>query len=134
MITPMLCSKSVKYCIIPTNNINYNVCPYIKLQMEIMGQSVFEFSHPCDHDEIREALRSTSSARRDLLLRLKCTLTSKGRNVHLKSASYKVWSSSSYFFCFFFNFYFLLIGSCLPTCLYVSFFFSSTSYMKILIS
>ncbi|XP_050551328.1 hypoxia-inducible factor 1-alpha isoform X9 [Spodoptera frugiperda] len=59
-------------------------------QMEIMGQSVFEFSHPCDHDEIREALRSTSSGRRDLLLRLKCTLTSKGRNVHLKSASYKV--------------------------------------------
>ncbi|KAJ8724059.1 hypothetical protein PYW07_008039 [Mythimna separata] len=59
-------------------------------QMEIMGQSVFEFSHPCDHDEIREALRSTSAGRRDLLLRLKCTLTSKGRNVHLKSASYKV--------------------------------------------
>lgn len=59
-------------------------------QMEIMGQSVFEFSHPCDHDEIREALRSSSTGRRDLLLRLKCTLTSKGRNVHLKSASYKV--------------------------------------------
>ncbi|XP_072930087.1 uncharacterized protein [Epargyreus clarus] len=58
-------------------------------QMEIMGQSVFEFSHPCDHDEIREALRS-GGGRRDLLLRLKCTLTSKGRNVHLKSASYKV--------------------------------------------
>lgn len=59
-------------------------------QMEIMGQSVFEFSHPCDHDEIREALRSSDNGRRDLLLRLKCTLTSKGRNVHLKSASYKV--------------------------------------------
>ncbi|XP_059058214.1 hypoxia-inducible factor 1-alpha-like [Achroia grisella] len=59
-------------------------------QMEIMGQSVFEFSHPCDHDEIREALRSNGSGRRDFLLRLKCTLTSKGRNVHLKSASYKV--------------------------------------------
>ncbi|KAM3962492.1 hypoxia-inducible factor 1-alpha isoform 2-T2 [Aphomia sociella] len=58
-------------------------------QMEIMGQSVFEFSHPCDHDEIREALRS-NGGRRELLLRLKCTLTSKGRNVHLKSASYKV--------------------------------------------
>ncbi|XP_075982714.1 uncharacterized protein LOC142980965 isoform X2 [Anticarsia gemmatalis] len=58
--------------------------------MEIMGQSVFEFSHPCDHDDIREALRTTGSGRRDLLLRLKCTLTSKGRNVHLKSASYKV--------------------------------------------
>ncbi|XP_028160192.1 hypoxia-inducible factor 1-alpha-like isoform X2 [Ostrinia furnacalis] len=59
-------------------------------QMEIMGQSVFEFSHPCDHDEVREALRSSGNGRRELLLRLKCTLTSKGRNVHLKSASYKV--------------------------------------------
>ncbi|CAK1552316.1 unnamed protein product [Leptosia nina] len=59
-------------------------------QMEIMGQSVFEFSHPCDHDEIREALRASNVGRRDLLLRLKCTITSKGRNVHLKSASYKV--------------------------------------------
>lgn len=58
--------------------------------MEIMGQSVFEFSHPCDHDEIREALRPGKDGKRDLLLRLKCTLTSKGRNVHLKSASYKV--------------------------------------------
>ncbi|XP_049877924.1 hypoxia-inducible factor 1-alpha isoform X2 [Pectinophora gossypiella] len=59
-------------------------------QMEIMGQSVFEFSHPCDHEEIREALRPNGSGRRELLLRLKCTLTSKGRSVHLKSASYKV--------------------------------------------
>ncbi|GBP67795.1 Hypoxia-inducible factor 1-alpha [Eumeta japonica] len=63
-------------------------------KMEIMGQSVFEFSHPCDHDEIREALRPAAKgeagARRDLLLRLKCTITNKGRNVHLKSASYKV--------------------------------------------
>ncbi|XP_041969857.1 hypoxia-inducible factor 1-alpha-like isoform X2 [Aricia agestis] len=58
-------------------------------QMEIMGQSVYEFSHPCDHDEVREALR-TADGRRELLLRMKCTLTSKGRNVHLKSASYKV--------------------------------------------
>ncbi|RVE47261.1 hypothetical protein evm_008058 [Chilo suppressalis] len=59
-------------------------------QMEIMGQSVFEFSHPCDHEEVRDALRSNFAGRRELLLRLKCTLTSKGRNVHLKSASYKV--------------------------------------------
>ncbi|XP_061384554.1 hypoxia-inducible factor 1-alpha isoform X4 [Danaus plexippus] len=59
-------------------------------QMEVMGQSVFEFSHPCDHEEVREALRSSKDGKRDLLLRLKCTLTSKGRNVHLKSASYKV--------------------------------------------
>ncbi|CAH2045759.1 unnamed protein product, partial [Iphiclides podalirius] len=59
-------------------------------QMEIMGQSVFEFSHMCDHEEIRDALRPGGGGRRDLLLRMKCTLTSKGRNVHLKSASYKV--------------------------------------------
>ncbi|XP_048486071.1 uncharacterized protein LOC105384842 isoform X4 [Plutella xylostella] len=58
-------------------------------QMEIMGQSVFEFSHPCEHDEIRDALRG-GAGRRQLLLRFKCTLTGKGRNVYLKSASYKV--------------------------------------------
>lgn len=64
--------------------------------MEIMGQNVFEFSHPCDHDEVREALRTNGPGRRELLVRLKCTLTSKGRNVHLKSASYKVYFSLFY--------------------------------------
>lgn len=59
-----------------------------------MGQNVFEYSHPCDHDEIREILSSRSKeesdAPKNFFIRLKCTLTSKGRSVNLKSATYKV--------------------------------------------
>lgn len=60
-----------------------------------MGNSIFEFSHPCDHEEIREVLSlktpSESIVPRSFFVRLKCTLTSKGRNVNLKSATYKVY-------------------------------------------
>lgn len=63
--------------------------------MDMMGQSVYEYSHPCDHDELRECLSSKPAEKSDkracnFFLRLKCTLTSKGRKVNLKSASYKV--------------------------------------------
>lgn len=60
-----------------------------------MGQSIFEYAHPCDHEEIQEVLSPRADeeeeAARTISIRLKCTLTSKGRNVNLKSASYKVW-------------------------------------------
>ena len=72
-----------------------------------MGQPIWDYSHQCDHDELREALkgRKTSPSEllnsskggdcnpllhRDMMLRLKCTLTSRGRSVNIKSASYKV--------------------------------------------
>jgi hypothetical protein len=62
-----------------------------------MGNSIFEFSHPCDHDELREMLgakavvpRNDQKAPLSFFLRMKCTLTNKGRNVNLKAASYKV--------------------------------------------
>lgn len=63
--------------------------------MDLMGQSVFDYSHPCDHDEIRESFSLKASEVSEdhscnFFLRLKCTLTSKGRKVNLKSASYKV--------------------------------------------
>ena len=57
-----------------------------------MGQSVYEFSHPCDHDEVRETLTGTEDDNeRVFFMRLKCTLTNKGRNVNFKSATYKVY-------------------------------------------
>lgn len=57
-----------------------------------MGQSIYEVSHPCDHSEVKEMLtgKDTESLERSFFLRMKCTLTSKGRNVNLKSATYKV--------------------------------------------
>nr|CAG4645455.1 EOG090X0484 [Lynceus sp. MCZ IZ 141354] len=61
-------------------------------QIDLIGQSIYDYSHPCEQDEIRDVLghRQDASTKRDFFLRLKCTLTSKGRNVNLKSASYKV--------------------------------------------
>lgn len=65
-------------------------------QLDLMGHSIFEFTHPCDHDEIREMLCIKSQAEeklpipRSFFVRMKCTLTNKGRNVNLKSATYKV--------------------------------------------
>nr|XP_012150065.1 PREDICTED: hypoxia-inducible factor 3-alpha isoform X1 [Megachile rotundata] len=73
-----------------------NVSDYLGVsQMDMMGQSVYEYSHPCDHDELRECLSSKPSKNNEkracsFFLRLKCTLTSKGRKVNLKSAAYKV--------------------------------------------
>ncbi|CAH0550232.1 unnamed protein product [Brassicogethes aeneus] len=72
-----------------------NVSEYLGIsQIDLMGQNVFEYSHPCDHDEIKEILSSKvqdeADAPKSFFLRLKCTLTSKGRSVNLKSASYKV--------------------------------------------
>lgn len=59
-----------------------------------MGQNVYEYTHPCDHDEIKDILSSRTNGDGDLaksmFIRLKCTLTSKGRSVNLKSATYKV--------------------------------------------
>nr|WNN25273.1 hypoxia-inducible factor 1 [Terebellides stroemii] len=67
-------------------------------QIELIGHSVYDFSHPCDHDEIREVLQDKSghtggdadNHQVSFLMRMKCTLTSKGRNINLKSATYKV--------------------------------------------
>ncbi|KAG7204062.1 hypothetical protein KM043_001916 [Ampulex compressa] len=73
-----------------------NVSDYLGVsQMDMMGQSVYEYSHPCDHEELRECLSSKPRENNhkrpcSFFLRLKCTLTSKGRKVNLKSASYKV--------------------------------------------
>ncbi|XP_049535596.1 protein similar-like isoform X2 [Anopheles darlingi] len=88
--------------------VSENVSDYLGIaQIDIMGQPIWEYSHQCDHDELREALNgrhhspsellngvANSECRplenRDFFLRLKCTLTSRGRSVNIRSASYKV--------------------------------------------
>ncbi|XP_022097956.1 hypoxia-inducible factor 1-alpha-like [Acanthaster planci] len=85
--------------------ISENVSQYIGLkQIDLIGQSIYDFSHPCDHEEIREHLsdhpwmgqsHSTKAAKRQhqekhsFLMRMKCTLTAKGKIVTLKAATYK---------------------------------------------
>ncbi|XP_042868035.1 hypoxia-inducible factor 1-alpha-like isoform X2 [Penaeus japonicus] len=60
-------------------------------QVDVMGQSLYEYTHPCDHEEVRELVSAKGPQEpRHAFLRLKCTLTAKGRSVNLKSASYKV--------------------------------------------
>ncbi|XP_061612117.1 hypoxia-inducible factor 1-alpha-like isoform X5 [Phyllopteryx taeniolatus] len=73
-----------------------NVGRYLGLtQTELMGHNVFEFTHPCDHEEIRSNLRLSaeefwSDAKRDFVVRIKSTLTLTGRSTNLKSATWKV--------------------------------------------
>ncbi|KAG7462656.1 hypothetical protein MATL_G00187100 [Megalops atlanticus] len=70
-------------------------------QVELTGHSIFDFTHPCDHEEIRENLSLKTGAgfgkrskdmntERDFFMRMKCTVTNRGRTVNLKSASWKV--------------------------------------------
>ena len=86
-------------------------------QIDLMGQSIYDYSHPCDHDDIKLFLEPLTSAfnaskflpkptERELngnksghpmgnitgpfFIRMKCTLTNKGRNCNLKSANFKV--------------------------------------------
>lgn len=74
-----------------------------------MGQSIWEYTHQCDHTELMELFHRKSGQssklseeksgqqerfidthQRDVLIRFKCTLTSRGRSINIKSASYKV--------------------------------------------
>ncbi|XP_048455951.1 hypoxia inducible factor 1 subunit alpha a isoform X3 [Rhincodon typus] len=76
---------------------NVNKCMGLT-QFELIGHSVFDFTHPCDHEEIREMLShrglqkkgKDQNTERNFFLRMKCTLTSRGRTVNIKSATWKV--------------------------------------------
>uniref|UniRef100_W5JXH2 Endothelial PAS domain protein 1 n=1 Tax=Astyanax mexicanus TaxID=7994 RepID=W5JXH2_ASTMX len=79
-----------------------NVSKFMGLtQVELTGHSIFDFTHPCDHEEIRENLSIKAgpvygrrckelNTERDFFMRMKCTVTSRGRTVNLKSATWKV--------------------------------------------
>ncbi|KAJ8248305.1 hypothetical protein GJAV_G00240590 [Gymnothorax javanicus] len=79
-----------------------NISKFMGLtQVELTGHSIFDFTHPCDHEEIRENLSFKTgtgfgkkskdmSTERDFFMRMKCTVTNRGRTVNLKSASWKV--------------------------------------------
>ncbi|XP_055850858.1 protein similar [Episyrphus balteatus] len=89
--------------------VSENINEYLGIsKIDMLGQQIWEYAHQCDHDELKEALNIKKSIlsekvkdenlieegittdHRDLFIRLKCTLTSRGRSVNIKSASYKV--------------------------------------------
>ncbi|XP_041733581.1 hypoxia-inducible factor 1-alpha isoform X2 [Coregonus clupeaformis] len=69
-------------------------------QLELLGQSVYDFVHPCDQEELRDLLtpRPGVSKKKPVqqhtemafFLRMKSTLTERGRTVNIKSATWKV--------------------------------------------
>uniref|UniRef100_A0A8C3A3S9 Hypoxia-inducible factor 1-alpha n=1 Tax=Cyclopterus lumpus TaxID=8103 RepID=A0A8C3A3S9_CYCLU len=76
---------------------NVNKCLGLA-QFDLTGLSVFDFIHPCDQEELREMLLHKTGSKkakepnteRSFFLRMKCTLTSRGRTVNVKSATWKV--------------------------------------------
>ncbi|XP_037533633.1 hypoxia inducible factor 1 subunit alpha, like [Nematolebias whitei] len=69
-------------------------------QLDLLGQSVYDFVHPCDQEELRDLLtprpglckklQAEQTSERNFFLRMKSTLTSRGRTVNIKSANWKV--------------------------------------------
>ena len=63
-------------------------------QFDMIGQSIYDYCHPCDHEEIREMLNiRPEDDQRAFFLRLKSSLSVKGTpraSLHSKPANYKV--------------------------------------------
>lgn len=72
-------------------------------QVDLIGHSIYDYCHPCDHDELREvlSLRPDDELARSFFLRLKSTLSAKGRSNPLKASSYKVSAVDNRFFSYF---------------------------------
>ncbi|XP_078001970.1 hypoxia-inducible factor 3-alpha isoform X2 [Phascolarctos cinereus] len=77
-----------------------NVSKHLGLsQLELIGHSVFDFVHPCDQEELQDILtprqglskkKLEAPTERSFSLRMKSTLTSRGRTLNLKAATWKV--------------------------------------------
>ncbi|XP_034528681.1 hypoxia-inducible factor 3-alpha isoform X7 [Ailuropoda melanoleuca] len=74
-------------------------CTASARQLELIGHSIFDFIHPCDQEELQDALTPQQSlskkkpeapTERCFSLRMKSTLTSRGRTLNLKAATWKV--------------------------------------------
>ncbi|XP_055678318.1 protein similar isoform X2 [Lutzomyia longipalpis] len=80
--------------------VSQNIADILGLQQnDLLGQPIWDYSHQCDHEELREVLNvkkniaddgNGSTVPRSIFIRFKCTLTGRGRSVNIKSASYKV--------------------------------------------
>jgi len=71
-----------------------NVSRYIGLtQVELLGQDFSDYVHPCDHNQLKALTPGKSVGSEDeaveIFVRVKCTVTERGRMINLKQASYK---------------------------------------------
>nr|AGT15728.1 hypoxia induced factor 3 alpha [Clarias batrachus] len=83
-----------------------NVNKFIGItQLELLGQCVYDYVHPCDQEELKDLLttkpglfkkKSESCTECNFFLRLKSTLTSRGKTVNIKSATWKVVHCTGY--------------------------------------
>lgn len=74
--------------------ISNNVHKHIGLTMtELTGNTLSDFVHPCDHRQLEKLTPNLEGKSEDqwkeVFLRIKCTVTERGRIVNLKQASYK---------------------------------------------
>ncbi|XP_060799974.1 hypoxia inducible factor 1 subunit alpha, like [Neoarius graeffei] len=77
-----------------------NVSKFVGItQLELLGQCVYDYVHPCDQEELRDLLttkpgllkkKSENCRECNFFLRLKSTLTNHGKTVNIKSATWKV--------------------------------------------
>lgn len=67
-----------------------NVSEYIGLtSFELLGMSLTEFVHPCDHTIINNMMNKQLHNQVKASIRIKCTITDRGRFINLKQANYK---------------------------------------------
>nr|XP_039247709.1 hypoxia-inducible factor 1-alpha-like [Styela clava] len=73
--------------------VSTNAKQYIGItSLDLIGQNLFGYTHEGDHGEITNCLKASSEETENcsFFMRMKSTLTSSGKNVNLKSATYKV--------------------------------------------
>merc|ERR550519_2048656 len=81
------CSGDVIY-------VSDNVHRYIGLsQVKLLGQEFSDYVHPCDHKQLKLLTPTNHGGSEDkdveIFVRVKCTVTERGRMINLKQANYK---------------------------------------------
>eukprot|EP00092_Neocalanus_flemingeri_P001274 GFUD01001360.1.p1 GENE.GFUD01001360.1~~GFUD01001360.1.p1 ORF type:complete len:799 (+),score=187.71 GFUD01001360.1:67-2463(+) len=74
--------------------VSENVSNYIGLtQVELLGQELSDYVHPCDHRQLKQLTPAKTIGSEDelveIFVRVKCTVTDRGRMINLKQANYK---------------------------------------------